>query len=66
MKPWNRREVLGATLALLAGGRFRTVSPSRHTRTNVEVLRWFLGDDVASLEERDDGDADVTVLSRGR
>lgn len=26
----------------LAGGRFRTLSPTRHTRTNVEVIRRFL------------------------
>lgn len=30
-------------LALAGGGRFRTLRPSRHTQTNVEVIKQFLG-----------------------
>lgn len=40
-------------MALGAGGRFRTVEPSGHTRTNIETIRRFL--DVAiTCEEVDD------------
>ena len=31
---------------LLCGGRFRTLGPTRHTRTNIEVIRQFLGVDI--------------------
>ena len=30
-------------LALAGGGRFRTLAPSEHTRTNIETLRQFVG-----------------------
>lgn len=50
-------------LALLAGGTFRTEAPSRHTRTNAEVIARFLGPCV-TLDERGRDDCHVTVTSR--
>lgn len=38
-------------LALGAGGRFRTVAPSRHTTTQIDLLRWFTGVEVTAREE---------------
>jgi RNA 3'-terminal phosphate cyclase (ATP) len=37
-------------MALSGGGRFRTLPPSEHTRTNVETLRHFLDVRIASEE----------------
>jgi RNA 3'-terminal phosphate cyclase (ATP) len=37
-------------MALSGGGRFRTLPPSEHTRTNVETLRHFLDVPIASEE----------------
>lgn len=36
------------------GSVVRTLRPSLHTRTNVEVLNQFLGRDIVTLEARDD------------
>lgn len=49
-------------LALGAGGRFRAVAISEHTRTNAAVIARFLGDVVATAP---DGDA-YLVTVRGR
>ncbi|MEQ8763580.1 MAG: RNA 3'-terminal phosphate cyclase [Planctomycetota bacterium] len=43
-------------LALLAGGRFRTLSPSLHTRTNAMVIEGFLGEGRIRIED-EPGDA---------
>lgn len=53
-------EHLADQLVLLAalakpGSQVRTVSPSLHTTTNVEVVNHFLGAGTMLLEERDDG-----------
>lgn len=37
-------------MALGGGGRFRTVKPSSHTRTHVELLRLFLGTEIQVRE----------------
>jgi len=37
-------------MALAGGGRFTTVAPSRHTRTNIETIRLFLDVDIACRE----------------
>jgi len=50
-------------LALLAGGRFLTVAPTQHTRTNVEVIEQFLGE-VIRLEERSREECLVEVDGR--
>lgn len=50
-------------LALGAGGRFRTVEPSEHTRTNAAVLERFLGPVVAFQELAKDR-WEVTVRGR--
>lgn len=34
-------------LALAGGGRYPTVAPTRHTRTNIEIVRRFLETDIA-------------------
>jgi RNA 3'-terminal phosphate cyclase (ATP) len=52
-------------LALLAGGRYRTLEPSRHARTNAEVIERFLPGAVR-LEERGPEDWIVTVAGRGK
>jgi RNA 3'-terminal phosphate cyclase (ATP) len=49
-------------LALGAGGRFVTVAPSRHTQTQIDLLRGFTGSEVG-LRQRDDGTWEVTVPS---
>jgi len=46
-------------MALGAGGRFRTVEPSGHTRTNIETIRRFL--DVAIEVEKADGVWEIRV-----
>jgi RNA 3'-terminal phosphate cyclase (ATP) len=46
-------------MALGAGGRFRTVEPSGHTRTNIETIRRFL--DVAIEVEEADGAWEIRV-----
>jgi RNA 3'-terminal phosphate cyclase (ATP) len=38
-------------LALLAGGKYRTLDPSRHTSTNADVINMFLGPDSVRLEK---------------
>ena len=50
-------------LALLAGGRYRTLAPSRHARTNAEVVNLFLPGAV-SLEELGPEDWIVTVKGK--
>ncbi len=47
-------------MALAHGGRFRTLRPTQHTRTNIDVLRRFL-DVTIDLEQRADDDWLVTV-----
>jgi RNA 3'-terminal phosphate cyclase (ATP) len=37
--------------ALAGGGAFRTLSPSLHTKTQVQVIRAFLGSEIAMREE---------------
>jgi RNA 3'-terminal phosphate cyclase (ATP) len=37
-------------LAMAGGGRFRTVAPSRHTRTNADIVRRFMDTDVSFTE----------------
>ena len=44
-------QLLVAFLALAGGGTFRTLSPSGHTRTNIEVIRQFLALEVAVVPE---------------
>lgn len=46
-------------LALAGGGRFRTVSLTRHATTNIEVIRQFLG---VSIEVAPVGDTAVEVV----
>ena len=49
-------------LALGAGGSFRTVKPTEHTRTNAAIIARFLGEVVVIT-----GDGDATVVTvRGR
>jgi hypothetical protein len=50
-------------LALLSGGRYRTLAASLHARTNAEVVNLFLPGAVR-FEER--GPADWLVEVRGR
>lgn len=50
-------------LALAGGGRFRTVTPSEHTRTNADVIARFLGEVVTFTEL---GTDDWMVAVRGR
>ena len=47
----------------LAGGSLRTMQPSPHTRTNVAVVRSFLGDDALRLERQDGA---VLISGKGR
>lgn len=47
-------------MALGAGGTFRTLKPTRHTRTNIEVIRLFLEVDI-DVTPQDDGIWLVTV-----
>lgn len=48
-------------LALAGGGRFRTVAPTRHTTTNIEVIRKFM--DVAVTVARIEEDRDVWEIN---
>jgi RNA 3'-terminal phosphate cyclase (ATP) len=50
-------------LALLAGGRYRTLEPSLHARTNADVVNLFLPGAVR-LEPRGANDWLVTVAGR--
>ncbi len=50
-------------LAIGAGGRFRTVALSDHTRTNAAIIAQFLGE-VVSFAEQGAGDWLVTVRGR--
>jgi RNA 3'-terminal phosphate cyclase (ATP) len=34
-------------LALAGGGKFRTLSPTQHTKTNVEIIKKFLDVEIA-------------------
>lgn len=51
-------------LALLAGGRYRTLAPSLHARTNADVVNLFLPGAVR-FEERGPADWIVDVRARG-
>ena len=49
-------------MALAGGGGFRTVKPSRHTTTNIDVIRMFLDVDVrVQKKERDDYSIEITT-----
>jgi RNA 3'-terminal phosphate cyclase (ATP) len=37
-------------MALAGGGKFRTLSPTQHTQTNVEIIKKFLGVEIAMNE----------------
>ncbi|MBT8367051.1 MAG: RNA 3'-terminal phosphate cyclase [Deltaproteobacteria bacterium] len=37
-------------MALAGGGKFRTLSPTRHTKTNVEIIKKFLDVEIAVIE----------------
>jgi RNA 3'-terminal phosphate cyclase (ATP) len=50
-------------MALLRGGEFVTVEPSKHTVTNVEVLNAFLPD-MAQITELDDGRFTVQIRDK--
>jgi len=50
-------------MALGEGGAFRTLAPSMHTRTQVEVIRMFLGTEV-KIEERKADDVFIEVKGR--
>ena len=50
-------------LALAGGGVFRTLRPSRHTRTNIEVVKRFLDVDVKVIKET--STHRIEVRSRG-
>lgn len=39
-------------MALAGGGAFRTMKPSRHARTNAEIIRGFIERDIRFTEER--------------
>ncbi len=51
-------------MTLAAGGRYVTAAPSPHTRTNIEVIRMFVGNPV-SLAEIDAGRWVITVPVEG-
>jgi RNA 3'-terminal phosphate cyclase (ATP) len=46
----------------LAGGAFRTLQPSPHTRTNIAVVRAFLGEEALRVER---GDGAVLIAGKG-
>lgn len=49
-------------MALSGGGAFRTVKPSRHTTTNIDVISMFLNVDIRVQEhERDDCTIQITT-----
>ena len=52
-------------LALGAGGSFRTVAPSEHSRTNADIIAKFLGD-VISFSETGTDACVVTVRGRSK
>jgi RNA 3'-terminal phosphate cyclase (ATP) len=37
-------------MALAGGGKFRTLSPTQHTKTNVEIIKKFLDVEIAMNE----------------
>lgn len=49
-------------MVLLAGGRFRTLAPTRHTSTNVDLIHAFLPD---RIEVEDEGRGSTCVRVRG-
>ena len=48
-------------LALGAGGRFRTLPPTEHSRTNADIIRRFLPEVDIDFSEVEDGSCMVTV-----
>ncbi len=50
-------------MALAGAGRFTTVRPSLHTRTNIDVIHCFLPVEIA-CEEAGDGVWTITVARR--
>ncbi len=47
-------------MALAGGGKFRTLTPSRHTLTNIEVLKQFLDIDV-SIDQYDENACEIKI-----
>jgi RNA 3'-terminal phosphate cyclase (ATP) len=46
----------------MAGGRFRTIGPTRHTRTNIDVIQKFMGVTVSVTHvEQDQGVWEIDV-----
>jgi RNA 3'-terminal phosphate cyclase (ATP) len=37
-------------MALAGGGKFRTLSPTQHTKTNIEIIKKFLDVEIAVIE----------------
>ena len=50
-------------MAMAAGGRFRTVKPTRHTLTNIEVIKQFL-DVAVSIEPVADDAVEIELRSK--
>ncbi|AOY59446.1 MULTISPECIES: RNA 3'-terminal phosphate cyclase [Desulfococcus] len=63
--PVGRRlaDQLLVPLALAGRGRFRTLPPSRHTRTNAHVIQQFLEVDI-TFDAKADGSYEIAVSSR--
>ncbi len=47
-------------LAMAGGGKFRTLPPSRHTRTNIDIIQHFL-DIAIAARETEDGSWEIRV-----
>lgn len=50
-------------MALAGGGTFKTMTPTEHTRTNIEIVKLFLDVEI-DLVETADGTATITVRRR--
>jgi RNA 3'-terminal phosphate cyclase (ATP) len=50
-------------LALAGGGAFRTLAPTSHARTNVEIVKRFLNTDIAISSVEDDV-WDIEIMPR--
>lgn len=50
-------------MVLLAGGRFSTLKPSRHTLTNADVIRLFLGDAVKIIKRAENPKLHEIIVS---
>ncbi len=47
-------------MAMAGSGKFRTLPPSRHTRTNIDIIRHFLEVDITAREE-EDGSWEISI-----